>query len=173
MWVKRRLSSNGIMTATLKACGTKPVAKKRLIWFSLEASTKGKTSLSSLVEAGSCRHVADLVIAEVTFGRLLGEKLPKYAPSLGGGSKETVFCGLLLPIFVLIFTIVAVKKVRKSLLLKVGGMHGSTALCFLISLTTVLEEMWLFFFFLLRMNNTCFWHSEVLLIYINKLSFQV
>ena len=76
------------MTATLKACGTYPVTKERLIWFSIAALTKGKTSLSSLVGIGSSRHVADLeeVITEVRSDRSIGEKLFKYAPSLGAAS---------------------------------------------------------------------------------------
>ena len=49
----------GLITATLKDCGTYPDNKERLIISSKEVPIKGTTSLSSLVGMGSNRQVDD------------------------------------------------------------------------------------------------------------------
>uniref|UniRef100_A0AAQ4QAX1 Son of sevenless homolog 1 (Drosophila) n=1 Tax=Gasterosteus aculeatus aculeatus TaxID=481459 RepID=A0AAQ4QAX1_GASAC len=50
----------GLITATLRDCGTCPVNKDRFIISNKDVLTKGKTSLSSLVGIGSKRQVEDL-----------------------------------------------------------------------------------------------------------------
>ena len=103
----------------------------------MEVSIKGKTSLNSLVGIGSKIQVDGLeeTIAIVSSERSTRQKPSKYKSGPNGTSKAAVLddtlvilVGRIPLIFSLIETILLIKNLMKSSLLRVKGIHGSTEL---------------------------------------------
>lgn len=117
--------------------------------FNRDVLIEGKTSLSSQVGIGSKRQVdgLDEEIVEVSSERSIGAKQSKYISGFTVNSKFPVFEdrsrlieGKRELILFLIFTILSLKKLMKSLLLRSAGIHGTIELWLFVRLAKVLNR---------------------------------